>query len=158
MKTTLFCQFELSLKLAVFIALSIFASLLWGVEVPYEKCNWKNLAYTNRLVTEHLNFQSEADCPDMRCATRNVEVTGDSDQATTFDPLKSALNIPPECFFVSAVRSIEKEPAPLKDEHGRETNYSNYYYCESRNSTQSNNVMMPQILQETTRLSLTLLV
>ena len=134
--------------LIVFFLFTLLGPFSHAVEIPYETCNWKNQAWTERLVTEHLDLQSEADCPDMNCATE-VHTPYGPDQINTLDPAKKALQIPPECFFASAVRSVEKEPAKQKDKHNKPTDYPNYYYCSSMQDRKPKILMDPLVDPDT---------
>ncbi len=109
------------------------SSFVWAVDIPYEKCTWKNRDFTDRLVNEAGDFETEADSPCTSCAPRKTaNNTGSADDNTVIKPSKEATSksVPPECFFASAVRSMQKEPGYIPSKE-RPKASTNYYHCNS---------------------------
>ena len=124
----------------IYLTILLVLSFAYGAsEIPYEKCTWKNKPFTERLVNEAGDFQTEAHCPSATCQTHGQAKANRQsvDYHTTIHPTEEALHIPPECFFVSATRSVAKKPSQLTDDEEKKTKYANYYYCDSMNSSKS---------------------
>ena len=98
-------------------------------EIPYQECTWRNREYTERLVrnssADTAAITEAGYCPD--CLSAASENSG---QPALLDQLAdiSERDLPPECFFASAARSIEKQPSKIEDEDEEEFFY-NYYHC-----------------------------
>ena len=128
---------EILVPIMFLLPILFFSSFAYAVDIPYEKCTWQNKAFTERLVNEAQDFRTEADCPNMNCAQNNPN-TVSTDDSTFKSPVEEAIskNIPPECFFASAVRSVEKKPGYIPDKEKPQAS-TNYYYCDSMSSKQA---------------------
>ena len=125
-----YCSFLFFLLLSALLGTSAMA-----VDIPYEQCTWKNKEWTEQLVNSANDLQTSAECPSSTCSQRdqNSSNRNNSDYQRTFQPVRSALNIPPECFFASAVRSQSKKPGHITytDKDDKQLTTTNYYYCDS---------------------------
>lgn len=99
-------------------------------QIPFEKCNWKNKEMTKNLVEGEKDFSLSASCPSLTCSMDRKSEKNNDDNSF-IKPTKEVLskNIPPECFFASAVHSVVKPAGRIKK--GNKKDEPNYYYCQS---------------------------
>ncbi len=115
----------MTIKTSIYLLILLLAFRGAGYAAPYERCDWRNKDFTDRLVDEYSkSFSKTEACMD--CIARPTK----TDQKAGFfnwihrlrDSLKKE-SIPVECFFASASRAVPKLAGP-----------ENYYYCKSKNS------------------------
>ena len=104
-------------------------------KAPFEKCDWTNKSYAERLVRDSSaddDSRAEAQfCPQCGPAAKSA-----GRQEGFIETMQKIMEreLPPECFLASAARSIQKEAS-------RKT----YYYCDSPEDKKTDKVMAPLI-------------
>ena len=101
---------------------------------PFEKCDWSNREYAERLVRD-----SEADINAITeagfCADCEKEMKGAEGRQEGFIKMITEFmkrDLPPECFLASAARSVNKEAGKTA-----------YYYCVSPTIKENSHYMTP---------------
>lgn len=117
----------------------ILSSFLQAVEYPYEKCNWKNEEFTQRVVQESLDFsysqtQAQAVCLHCEKQKRRKDKSFAMQLDGIMHSVTKASDIPELCFLA----------ATLRGSSGWFWNERNlgYYYCPSANTHVRPNKML----------------
>ena len=109
-------------------------------DYPYEKCNWKNKSFTDRLIQESQDFssyQTEAQTPCTDCVKNNTQNNRSSLDLIHNGMMHSVTkpnDIPDICFLAATLRGSSKNFQGL----------SRYYYCPNANTHKRTNKYKPE--------------